>query len=284
MIPRRNISQLVLKLSTADQIIQEKTVEKDYILSWVLAGLAQTDLKDILAFKGGTALKKIYFQGYRFSEDLDFSLIGSHTPEEIKALFAKAFQSVLTQTNLNLSFALDKDSFSENTFTFFLNYSGPLGADPARRQVKMDITLKELILLPLENKLLLREYPEYSDLPADAELKVYALAEIFIEKLCCLLDPKRNEPRDVYDTWYLLGQAGSPSFPEEVSHLGQGFKKKAAFKILNSLDLSKTINNKEARYRKSWDLRFKDQVIDLPDFDRVYRELKKHLRRHGYLT
>ncbi len=49
-------------------------LEKDYILSWIVAGISRVDaLRDTLIFKGGTALKKCYFGDYRFSEDLDFS-------------------------------------------------------------------------------------------------------------------------------------------------------------------------------------------------------------------
>ena len=51
-----------------------EVLERDYLLSWVLAGIAQVEsLRDTLVFKGGTALKKCYFGAYRFSEDLDFS-------------------------------------------------------------------------------------------------------------------------------------------------------------------------------------------------------------------
>ena len=51
-----------------------EVIERDYMLSWMLAGIAANAiLKDALAFKGGTALKKCYFGEYRFSEDLDFT-------------------------------------------------------------------------------------------------------------------------------------------------------------------------------------------------------------------
>jgi len=37
-------------------------VEKDYALSYVLAGLSsRPELRDALVFKGGTALKKLFF-------------------------------------------------------------------------------------------------------------------------------------------------------------------------------------------------------------------------------
>ena len=55
-----------------------EVLERDYLLSWVLAGITQVEiLRDSLVFKGGTALKKCYFGDYRFSQDLDFSTVGS---------------------------------------------------------------------------------------------------------------------------------------------------------------------------------------------------------------
>jgi hypothetical protein len=57
--------------------------EHDLRLTHALAGLyAVPALKDALAFKGGTALNKIYFGKFsRLSVDLDFNLIGP--PREV---------------------------------------------------------------------------------------------------------------------------------------------------------------------------------------------------------
>src|SRR5204863_3606540 len=50
--------------------------EKDYVLGWFLAGIADhSEAGPRWVFKGGTCLKKCYFETYRFSEDLDFSLL-----------------------------------------------------------------------------------------------------------------------------------------------------------------------------------------------------------------
>jgi len=50
-------------------------VEKDYVLGWLLAGIyAHPVLRGCWVFKGGTCLKKCFFETYRFSEDLDFTL------------------------------------------------------------------------------------------------------------------------------------------------------------------------------------------------------------------
>ncbi|MBI4248068.1 MAG: nucleotidyl transferase AbiEii/AbiGii toxin family protein [Elusimicrobia bacterium] len=72
--------------------IQFPVLEKDYVLSWVLAGIGKTSpLGEQLVFKGGTALKKCYFGEYRFSEDLDFSALETlPRKEELLALLNKA--------------------------------------------------------------------------------------------------------------------------------------------------------------------------------------------------
>ena len=63
-----------LEEARRDTGLSWEIIEKDYILSWVLAGIATNkELQNGLIFKGGTALKKCYFGNYRFSEDLDFT-------------------------------------------------------------------------------------------------------------------------------------------------------------------------------------------------------------------
>jgi len=63
-----------LEEARRDAGLSWEIIEKDYILSWVLAGIAaNVKLQGELIFKGGTALKKCYFGNYRFSEDLDFT-------------------------------------------------------------------------------------------------------------------------------------------------------------------------------------------------------------------
>ena len=69
-----------------------EVLERDYLLSWVLAGIGQVAaLRQTLVFKGGTALKKCYFGDYRFSEDLDFSgLEGVPTGEAMASAVQQA--------------------------------------------------------------------------------------------------------------------------------------------------------------------------------------------------
>jgi len=77
--------------------LDPNVVEKDYVLGWMLAGISQNPrTRDSWIFKGGTCLKKCYFETYRFSEDLDFTLLdGSHLDEAfLRAAFTEIAQWV----------------------------------------------------------------------------------------------------------------------------------------------------------------------------------------------
>jgi len=70
LIDRQEIMDFTREFGLAPNII-----EKDYMLGWLLDGISHhAELGASWAFKGGTCLKKCYFETYRFSEDLDFTL------------------------------------------------------------------------------------------------------------------------------------------------------------------------------------------------------------------
>src|SRR5271163_5070184 len=98
MIPQRNLALLSNRLARdGGRRIPESVLERDYCLAWFLIGLSRTPLRERLAFKGGTALKRCYFGDYRFSEDLDFTLT-AEAPfdlirEELDPVFTKVSQS-----------------------------------------------------------------------------------------------------------------------------------------------------------------------------------------------
>ena len=71
MISKEEILERARVLSLAPSV-----VEKDYVLGWLLDGIGKhAELGNRWVFKGGTCLKKIHFETYRFSEDLDFTLL-----------------------------------------------------------------------------------------------------------------------------------------------------------------------------------------------------------------
>ena len=77
MIPQRELALL-----RAEWLLDQGVIEKDYVLGWLLAGIAQHQaLSRTWVFKGGTCLRKCYYETFRFSEDLDFTIINDG-PEE----------------------------------------------------------------------------------------------------------------------------------------------------------------------------------------------------------
>ena len=84
--------------------LREDVVEKDYIIGWLLWGIGSSQsLSTSWAFKGGTCLKKCYLETYRFSEDLDFTVLpgGLIGPEEVNTALQNVFQRVYDQAGID---------------------------------------------------------------------------------------------------------------------------------------------------------------------------------------
>lgn len=271
MIESRNLFKLQSRLTKDKKSIPVKTLEKDYILSWLLIGIAKSDLYKIVAFKGGTALKKFYFSEYRFSEDLDFTLLKPINIEDLKEMLKSVCLLVIDEANIKL--AIQSYEIRKNTYTFYINFSGPLGAELTRGEIKLDFTIKELIITKLINGSILKSYDEYNDLPNNIKLNVYSLEEIFMEKYLSILSKFRTEPRDIYDLWYLVTNKRL-----EYDFLLVDIKKKGSAKDIDSFDIIKNLSKKENNYKNLWETRLSKHMIDLPNFDSVYRELKRVLR------
>jgi predicted nucleotidyltransferase component of viral defense system len=278
MIPQRNLSLLSNRLARkGGRRIPETVLERDYCLSWFLTGLSRTSLKDFLAFKGGTAIKKCYIPDYRFSEDLDFTLREDIAFETIWERLDEAFKYTEEASGIKFRFGRYDRHSHENSHTFYLGYEGPLpGA--AGKEVKVDITIRERIVFPIENIPVLKAYSEYQDLPEDAAIGVYSLNEIAAEKIVALFDPARNEPRDLYDLWHLTGNGLVG--PADLTH---AVASKAEFRNRTMTDAKDIFLRKEARLKKLWSVRLSAQMTELPEFDEVYRAVTRELRQGSLL-
>src|SRR5271166_2746364 len=116
MIPHRNISLLANRLANeGGRRIQESVLKRDYCLAWFLCALAESDLKPVLGFKGGTALKRCYFGDYRFSEDLDFTLTEPLAFEELVRRLEPVYATVREESGIVFNFDRN-DPKSDNTY------------------------------------------------------------------------------------------------------------------------------------------------------------------------
>ena len=179
-------------------------VEKDYALGWALAGIfAHPEISDSWVFKGGTCLKKCYFETYRFSEDLDFTLLDeSHLDAAfLGRIFNDVSEWVYEQTGLELpTDKQDFDVFTNSRGSIScqgkLSYRGPVSpsSGPLPR-IKLDLTADEkLVMAPVRVPI----FHPYSDEPSSGvEVLSYAYEEAFGEKVRALAE--RTRPRDLYD-------------------------------------------------------------------------------------
>ncbi len=277
MIPPRNLSLLANRLARAGRRRPpEALLERDYCLAWFLVALSRTPLRGRLAFKGGTAIKRCYFGDYRFSEDLDFTLAIESTFDEIRRELEPVFAEARRATGAVFRFAREDRRTHENSHTFYLGYEGPLAAPAGGRELKVDITIRERLVFPLEDRPVLRGYEEYADLPEDAKIRVYSLGEIMAEKVVSLTDRARNEPRDLYDVWHLV-HGGHVDLADVVDAVEQ----KWDFRGRKLADVRGEFAAKEPRYEKLWVPRLSGQLVDLPEFNEVYRSVRRAFRRAG---
>ena len=125
------------------------TVERDYVLTHVIAGFATLGDDTGLVFKGGTALRLCHIDDYRYSADLDFSLVSGSIEDGYKVI-TRAFESTGGSVE---GLHLTDDEPPR------IAYVGPLGRE---RTLKLDLADDELVLNTERQRLL----PRWPDLPA----------------------------------------------------------------------------------------------------------------------
>ncbi len=277
MIGQRAISRISNNhYKEGDRRVPEAVIERDYCLSWFLFGLANSPLRNDLVFKGGTALRRCHFRDYRFSEDLDFTLAEDKSLDEVIRQLDNLFEWVNDESGIQ--FGLGKqESPHANNYTFYLTYVGPLPGK--EKNVKVDISFREILLHPVEERPIIRTYEEYSDFIEDATIKVYSLNEVAIEKICALHSPSRNEPRDLYDIYYLTEGEGV-----KIDNLVDDVDAKLQCKG-HSLEARRgEFEKKEARLKSLWEKRLSTQMVSLPEYDDVFRAVKRTFRQAGLLA
>jgi len=258
-----------IKEISAEKGVGDFIVEKDYVLDWVLWGIAQDQyLAGNLVFKGGTALHKIYFPDWRFSEDLDFTTIFSVEPEGLRNALETLCEKVTEQSGLRLRLKI-LERFGEKQadwlFEAKIEYIGPREQAGTLPVIKLHITHDELLMDHPKRKLILNPY---SDLPADTVILTYSLEEILAEKLRTVLHQRCLE-RDIFDVWRLLRKVGNFIDLEKVVDI---YIRKTRYKRLNP-GTPANLDERILRLKDPWDKGIKRQIGNPPDFDQVYPEI-----------
>lgn len=248
-------------------------VEKDYVLGWLLRGVYQHPaLRDRWAFKGGTCLKKCFFETYRFSEDLDFTLLDASHLEEgfLREVFAQTSRLLYDEAGLELPadrlrFDLYENPRGRPSCQGRVYYRSHFQAGNNFPAVKLDLTADEVVVAPLVRRPV--SHP-YRDEPAGGfDALCYSYEELFAEKLRAL--GERTRARDLYD---VVSLHRNVDYHPQAAHVLDILARKCAFKkiALITLDIVRAARESVV---STWEGMLRHQLPDLPPFDSFWDEL-----------
>jgi len=226
MIERSEILAVAGELTLSADV-----VEKDYVLGWLLAGIHAYDaLAKSWVFKGGTCLKKCYFETYRFSEDLDFTVVDQSSLDKdfLSASFAEVATWIYDETGIeipvsDLRFEIFDNPRGKLSCEGRIYYRGPLRRSGNPPRIKLDLTVDEVLVLPAVERLVVHPYSDGPD--GGIIASCYDYEEVFAEKIRALAE--RTRPRDLYDVINLFR---NEEFRPTATSVLEVLRKKCAFK------------------------------------------------------
>ena len=272
MIPKAQV------LALAGQYgLQPTTVEKDYVLGWLLAAIAQHEALSQWSFKGGTCLKKCYFETYRFSEDLDFT-IPATTELSIASIRSSLDEVALwIETRTGLQFPRDRADVEEYTnprgnksYQAKLTYTGPLNLPRSSAQrVKFDLTQDELLADTPDLREVSHIYGDQS--PPLPRVRCYSVNEILAEKSRALYE-RQGRSRDVYDIIHLSRDFREAIDPWKAAELAA---RKFEYKGLSRPTVDMILARVDPEtLRADWEQQLRHQVPHLPPVEGFLDDLR----------
>jgi predicted nucleotidyltransferase component of viral defense system len=268
VIERSEILAVATDLSLAPEV-----VEKDYVLGWLLAGIYGNErLASSWVFKGGTCLKKCYFETYRFSEDLDFTVTEPAQLDEtaLKAAFAEIAERLYEEIGLEIPadqvrFDVFRNKRNGLSCEGRIYYRGPLRRINNLARIKLDLTVDEVLVAePVEREV---GHP-YTDRPeAGIFARCYSYEEVFAEKVRALAE--RTRPRDLYDVINLFRNAEYRPAAKAVLVI---LRRKCEFKQI-AIPTFATLSNATQELVGDWEAMLRHQLPVLPPFESYWAVL-----------
>lgn len=249
-----------------DDQVDAAVVERDYVLAHIVAQLSHATLSGggRLVFKGGTALRFVHIENYRYSADLDFTIIDSSEEAALAALDA-VLEMAIAHAELP---HLERSEGSSPG----IEYVGPLGSGRSRR-IKLDLATDEYVASVTQMAM----GDVWPDLPTPIPFDVYPIEEIGAEKLRCVI--QRVQCRDMYDLYRLSNDVGI-----DLSAIRPLFDDKCRAKGIDPGIFAERFGDRVDRYRQRWDTEMSEHIAEFPRFDDVERIVRRHLRQAGLLN
>jgi len=263
------ISREDIRARAAEWQLTVGVVEKDYVLGWLLAALAEhPEASQQWVFKGGTCLKKCFFETYRFSEDLDFSLLpgARYSADELQGVLREvaARASVMSGIEFPPDMIVVRDRRNLQgaaTFEGRIAYRGPM-ADPSFPRVRFDLTRNEPLLDGVARRSVFHAFPDM--LPGGMTVGTYTIDELFAEKLRALAE--RTRPRDLYDVVFILENRPEALNVDRARELFREKCRGKQFPVPDSQALLSIIRG-SGELRSEWGNMLAHQLPELPPVD-----------------
>ncbi len=250
------IKNIELKLIAVERQVPLATVERDYAQNWLLKYLNEINM----VLKGGTGLRKVYYKEYRFSDDLDFTLLGNTRKRALTNKIVKATQKAKEESGINFLGITDPDKTKTG-------YKLKVGFRISQTMnVRLDITTldNEEVVLPVAERSINHLFPDC----LDGVIKAYDINEILVEKSRSIF--QRGFPRDLYDVWYLIRDG--------IKINKELLKRKFEYKGVK-MDISKLKSERE-KIKSGWFKSLNKQIHDVPDFNLVFDKVSEILRKY----
>ena len=239
--------------------VQVPTVERDYVMSHVIAMLADQPVSAHLEFKGGTALRLCHFEEYRYSADIDFNITDEIKPADALEGLSRALAE--TKDSMGITHLELSEDAQNIEFVASRRQQNP-------DRIKLDISDDELLEATGSRvPVILR----YEDQVVSEGLPTYSLTELASEKLRCIL--QRLQCRDAYDLHRILCDSDL-----EISEVWPRFEVKARHKSVDPSSFKSRFDRRMDQYRTRWEDEMSGYTADYPPFDRLERELRRALR------
>lgn len=283
MIFQKEVADIAQNVGVAKTVI-----DKDWVLGHFIAAMYTVpEIRDNLIFKGGTSLRKCWFNDYRFSEDLDFTSTNESfifTDKNLLDICEKVTAHAEIQTYI-VSLKPIKFQGKHVGFEAIVKYWGadhskneaPAPVERWQTKIKIEIILYEkMIFKPIQREL----FHPYSDcLLINTSIPCYAIEEVLSEKIRALIQRSYAAPRDYYDIWYLTNNMTGLDWNKIIA----AFHEKMKYKNLEFTGIEQLINLKSERAVKlAWRNSLGHQIKrdTLPDFDVVKGELEALLNKN----
>lgn len=267
MIPLAEINIIANKYQ-----VSVETIEKDYAISWILFCLMRGKLKENFIFYGGTAIKRIYFEDHRFSEDIDLLSENKITLSELLQELNSLLLHAREKANLILTVNQNNIIATKNRIQLLVQYSGYEEIIGAPKEIRLDLTMNVQLFGKTNNKKIIASYSDSHFY--DEAFSVLTLNTILANKIGLLMDITRNEPRDVFDIWFLLQR--KDKFDFDFKEICKTHKEKYGFSP-NYSTLRSCLQKLSLKY--NWNERLRKQIALLPDIEIVLNDIDLEFKK-----